>query len=341
MQIPGTVLTYGDTVRLSVTLFNSGLLGRDIKSPEGAFAVIVTGAEMGLPAMASLRSIKMVEGKPTLAADLQLGLFKRAGGRSAWRELTDSRATLWLRHPNGDEHVESFSIEDARSAQLTGKDNWKKYPKAMLRSRVITAGLKSLGFEQMAGVYDPEELQGVGATANERAGEGEPARYAMSQSDNMDMPIPLNAAAHAEIDASFASDRTNQAEAVSDGQEMTLAEALALTLADNPTSWKGRGGDVLSTYDTDHLKELREWFEDKLREGHRDDFALRSEAITLILDDREKAQGKLELVTEPPISAAQAESDKVLGVKESEKPRPRATDRTSHEPKPGEDRVPF
>ncbi len=145
-------------LRLADLLYQSGFLPKAIKTPQQAFALILTGREMGLGPMASVRSIGIVDGKPVVAADLQLGLFKRAGGRAIFERLDDKGAVLKLRHPNGDEHTESFTDADARNAGLVNKDNWKRYPKAMYRSRVITAGLKSIGFEPMAGVYDPEEL---------------------------------------------------------------------------------------------------------------------------------------------------------------------------------------
>jgi hypothetical protein len=71
---------------------------------------------------------------------------------------------LVLRHPNGDEHTETFSIEDAKRAGLASNDNYAKHPKAMLRSRAITAGLKSIGWEGAVGIYDPDEVADAQAT---------------------------------------------------------------------------------------------------------------------------------------------------------------------------------
>lgn len=150
---------FGSMMDLAQTLIASGFLPRHVQKPAQAVAIILTGREMGLGPMAALRSIYMVEGKPTLAADLCLGLFKRAGGQATFTRLDEKGAVLRLRHPNGDEHVEQFLEADAQRAGLLGKDVWKKYPKAMYRSRVITAGIKSIGFETLAGVYDPEEME--------------------------------------------------------------------------------------------------------------------------------------------------------------------------------------
>ncbi len=152
-----TAVDWDRELRGATMLQRSGLVPSALKTPEAVLFVILTGRDLGLSPVQSLRSIHLIQGKIEVSADMQLGLFKRAGGRAIWKELTDTRAVLHLTHPNGDQHAESFSIEDARRAKLGG-DNWTKYPKAMLRSRAITAGLKSLGFDATAGLYAPGEI---------------------------------------------------------------------------------------------------------------------------------------------------------------------------------------
>lgn len=142
---------------LAEKLVPTGFLPNHIKNAGQCAAIILAGRELGMEPMRALRSLQMVQGKVIEAADSQLARFKADGGRAAFTELTDAKAVLTLRHPNGDEHTESFTIEDAKRAGLAGKDVWKNYPKAMLRSRVITAGLKSLGWEGGVGAYDPDE----------------------------------------------------------------------------------------------------------------------------------------------------------------------------------------
>lgn len=151
---------YPALMALAKELVTTGFLPVAIKTPAQAVAIILTGRELGLPAMQSLRSICIIQGKPELSADLQLSIFHRDGGRSRWVALDATKAALWLRHPNGDEHTETFTIEDAKRAGLAGGVNWQKYPKAMLRSRAITAGLKSIGFEPLTGTYAPGEIGG-------------------------------------------------------------------------------------------------------------------------------------------------------------------------------------
>lgn len=152
--------SFESLMALAKELCTTGFLPQAVKTPAQAVAIILTGRELGLGPMQSLRSICIIQGKPELAADLQLSIFHRDGGRSKWLALTELAAELWLRHPNGDEHRETFTMDDAKRAGLSGGVNWQKYPKAMLRSRAITAGLKSVGFEPLAGAYAPGEVGG-------------------------------------------------------------------------------------------------------------------------------------------------------------------------------------
>lgn len=143
-------------------LMKSGLLPTSVKSAEAALFIILTGRDLGLSPIQSLRSINVIQGKVEVAADMSLGLFHRAGGKSHFVKLTDTEAVLrfsapWLL----EDHEESFTIKDAeRAGLLSRQDNWKKFPKAMLRSRAISAGLKSIGFDPTAGVYDYGEIGG-------------------------------------------------------------------------------------------------------------------------------------------------------------------------------------
>jgi len=143
---------------LAKQLVPTGFLPAHLKTPGQVVAVILAGRELGMPPMRSLRSLVLVKGKVVESADSQLGRFKAAGGKATFEKHDDTEAVLKLTHPNGDEHTERFTIADAKRAGLTSNPTWSSYPKAMLRSRAITAGLKSVGWDGGAGVYEPGEL---------------------------------------------------------------------------------------------------------------------------------------------------------------------------------------
>lgn len=151
-------MSFDQLVAMGTKLQSTGFLPEHIRTGAQAAAIIMTGRELGMGVMRSLRSLAMVKGKVTEYADSQLARFKSDGGHARFLRLDDKGATLWLRHPNGDEHEETFTIDDAKAAGLTGSGMYQKHPKAMLRSRAITAGLKSIGWEGGTGTYDPSEM---------------------------------------------------------------------------------------------------------------------------------------------------------------------------------------
>jgi hypothetical protein len=124
-------------------------------------AIVLVGREKGLGTMASCQRLQFIKGTLSERADSQLSRFKAQGGRSEFKELTDERAVLWVRHPNGDQHTQTFTLQDAIKAGLATNDNYKKHPQAMLRSRAITSALKSVGWDGAVATYDPDELADV------------------------------------------------------------------------------------------------------------------------------------------------------------------------------------
>lgn len=169
-------MTFDQIVAMGDTLVGTGFLPEYIQSGAQAAAIILTGREYGLDAMRSLRSFVMVKGRVVENADSLLARFKEAGGRAEFTTYERDHVRLALQHPNGDTHVEDWTVEDARTAGLfDNRRMYEKYPRAMLRSRAITAGLKSLGWSGAAGVYSAEEAREFDAQEID-AGAGTPAR---------------------------------------------------------------------------------------------------------------------------------------------------------------------
>lgn len=147
-----------ELVQAGSQMVKTGFLPDHIRTGEQFAAIVLTGREMGIPPMRAIRSLMIVKGNVVEKADSQLARFKEAGGRAEFEVLDDTRAVLRLTHPNGDTHVETWTVEDSRKAGLTG-GNHSKFPRAMIRSRCITAALKSLGWAGAVGNYDPDELR--------------------------------------------------------------------------------------------------------------------------------------------------------------------------------------
>lgn len=152
-------MSFDQMMSMGDHLVRTGFLPQHIKTGAQAAAIIMKGRELGMAPMRALGSLKMVKGNVVEDAASQLARFKSGGGRASFTSLSPTCATLHLRHPNGDEHTETWDEARARAAGLWGQEGpWRRDPCAMLRSRAITAGLKSLGWEGGVGVYAPGEL---------------------------------------------------------------------------------------------------------------------------------------------------------------------------------------
>lgn len=140
---------------------DSGLLPAAIKTPQQALTIMQVGREIGVPPLYALRNIHVIEGKPGCSAELLMALVRRKYGQSAIRvgEATNESCTVEYREAGWD-GVSSltFSIEDAKKALLADKPMWKKYPRAMLRSRAVGEAVRTGFPECIAGLYPAEEL---------------------------------------------------------------------------------------------------------------------------------------------------------------------------------------
>lgn len=145
-----------EAARMAEYIAMSNMFGCTTK--EQAFSIMVLADAEGLHPGAAFRDYHVIKGKPTLKADAMLARFQQSGGKVEWLELTDQKVTGKFSHPQGGEVTISWSIEDAKKADLTGKDNWKKFPRAMLRSRVASEGIRTVFPVVNSGLYTPEEV---------------------------------------------------------------------------------------------------------------------------------------------------------------------------------------
>lgn len=151
------VIPFSDLERMATAFAKSNLFG--IKNTDQAIALMLIAQAEGLHPAAAARDYYIVNGKPTLKADSMLARFQQAGGKVVWNAYTDTEVTGTFSHPAGGSATVSWTIAQAKAAGLTGKDVWKQYPRAMLRARVISEGIRTVYPGVSVGVYTPEEVE--------------------------------------------------------------------------------------------------------------------------------------------------------------------------------------
>jgi len=151
------VIPFGDLERMAQAFAKSGLFG--IKNSDQAIALMLIAQAEGMHPAIAARDYHIVDGRPALKADALLARFQAAGGKVNWDAYTDTEVRACFTHPAGGSATVSWTIAQADAAGLTRKDNWKKYPRAMLRARVISEGIRTVYPGVSVGVYTPEEIQ--------------------------------------------------------------------------------------------------------------------------------------------------------------------------------------
>jgi len=143
--------------RAACALQESGYFA-DSKTKAQAIAKVMAGAEIGIAPFASMTGIHIIQGKPTLGANLIATLIKNDPRYDYHIEELNDKACRIKFFENGKEAGESkFDIEDAKKA---GTQNMGKFPRNMMFARAMSNGAKWYCAGVFGGmpIYTPEEL---------------------------------------------------------------------------------------------------------------------------------------------------------------------------------------
>lgn len=162
--------------RLAVTFANADIVPGDLKNkPANVFLVMLYGQRLGLPPEISINTISVVKNKPRMSGQLLLAKVREAGhrafvpckecgqpkvdhntsdlGHRYIADHDDQHCTFTIVRSDGEEHTETFTLNDAVTAKLVQiKDGkpwarsakgeplpWENYPKRMLQWRAVGA----------------------------------------------------------------------------------------------------------------------------------------------------------------------------------------------------------
>lgn len=162
-----------DEMRGYAKEFSASGYFKDARDAAQALVKVQAGRELGIPPVAAMTGIHIVEGKVSLGANLIAAQIKGSGKyRYRIKEHTAEACVIEFFERIGDKWESlgesSFTMADAKAAGLAGRNVWKSYPKNMLFARAISNGARFHCPDVFTmPVYTPEEM---GATVN---GDGE------------------------------------------------------------------------------------------------------------------------------------------------------------------------
>lgn len=142
-------------------LATSGLLPPAYRqNPGNILFAYEYGELLGLPPIAAITGIHVIEGKPSVSAGLISALVRRAGHRLRVQG-DEIQANAWITRADDPSFTyrSVWTMDRAKTAGLLSKTNWQRYPAAMLKARAISEVARDACQEVLLGIaYTPDEL---------------------------------------------------------------------------------------------------------------------------------------------------------------------------------------
>jgi hypothetical protein len=158
-----TARSLNDVYAVAESVHASGMYG--VKSPQDAFLRMLTGLELGLGMAQSLRGVYVINNRPSLDASLMTGVCLSHPDLCEYFQLVEStaeRATYVTKRRGAPKEVTmTYTIDEARKADLVGKDTWKKFPANMLRARASSNLARAVYPDLLNGLYTPDEAEDI------------------------------------------------------------------------------------------------------------------------------------------------------------------------------------
>ena len=151
------LIPLSDIEKMAQHFVTSKLFG--VKTAAEAVSLMLLSQAEGMHPARAVQLYHIIQGRPAMKAEAMLARFQAAGGTVAWQPSSDTEATGTFSHPQGGSLKVSWSLERAKKVGLTAKDNWQKYPAAMLRARVISEAIRAVYPGCILGIYSTEETE--------------------------------------------------------------------------------------------------------------------------------------------------------------------------------------
>lgn len=157
MNLPTTTThQIPDLERMARAFSASKLFG--VKTPEEALALCLIAQSEGRHPASAAQDYHIINGRPAKKAESMLRDFIASGGAVEWHGLDDTKADATFSHPSGGTVRISWDMARASKAGINNP-MWKKYPRQMLRSRVVSEGVRTVCPGATSGMLVIEEAQ--------------------------------------------------------------------------------------------------------------------------------------------------------------------------------------
>jgi hypothetical protein len=127
------------------------------KTADEMLPLMIIAQSEGRSFASVVQEYDIISGKPSLKAEAMLARFQKSGGHIQWTELSDARCSAIFSHPQCAPVEIDWDMRRAQQAQIKNH-MWAKYPRNMLKARVISDGVRTAFPACLGGLYTPEEV---------------------------------------------------------------------------------------------------------------------------------------------------------------------------------------
>ena len=209
-QVNTQSVALGDMQVMANAIVKSGLFG--MKTPDQALALMIVATAEGRHPGSVASDYHIIQGRASLKADSMLARFQQSGGRVEWHDHTNEKVSATFSHPAGGSLRIDWDMARAKAAGLGGKDNWRSYPRQMLRARVISEGVRATFPAVLNGMYTPEEVQEFDPARPVRSAKVEPVVEVKAEPVVEAEPVAVPATETKVIEAEVVSNDTSEPE---------------------------------------------------------------------------------------------------------------------------------
>jgi len=172
-----------EELNICKTLVEAKMVPASLDSPQKLFAARQLCRELGLPVVAAIRQVYVINGSPSLWGDTPLALVRQSKLLESIREYLIDKdykeisianknldtphiaAVCTVKRKDSEPKEFFFTVEQAKKAGMGGGPVWAKYPTRMLQMKARGLALKNEFPDVLMGVaiaeYDYDEIPGV------------------------------------------------------------------------------------------------------------------------------------------------------------------------------------
>lgn len=170
--------------QMAAAFAKSGMFGA--KTPDQCMALLLLAHAEGIHPAIAMRDFDLIQGRPAKKAEAMHRSFLAAGGSVEWHALDDTQADATFSHPQGGTARIKWDMVRVKQAKIANEAMYQKYPRAMLRSRCISEGCRTVYPAATSGLYEPGEVAGFAKEKDMGAAEVVQPAIAVSRDEELE-----------------------------------------------------------------------------------------------------------------------------------------------------------